>query len=63
MKFMDAIDALEKGHAVTRRSKPISRLEMRMGDVVMISAVPFAPAMPAYFNLEDFKADDWEVLG
>lgn len=61
MKFLEAIDAMDQGHAVTRRAKPIARLQLRLGDVVMMPAVPFAPAMPAYFNLEDFRADDWEV--
>lgn len=61
MKFLEAIDAMDQGHSVTRRAKPMARLQLRLGDVVMMPAVLFAPAMPAYFNLEDFRADDWEV--
>lgn len=63
MRFLDAIDAMEQGHAVTRRAKPMARLELRIGDIVMMPSVPFAPAMPAYLNLEDIRADDWEVVG
>lgn len=61
MRFMDAIDALDRGHAVTRRAKPMARLEARLGDIVMMPTIPFAPVMPAYLNIEDIKADDWEV--
>lgn len=62
MKFLDAIEALNNGHAVSRRSKQGVRLEARLSDIVMVPMMPFAPAMPAYFSMDDIKAEDWEVL-